>query len=296
MSPLLKSVPVMSKHGFYRLAYTEWKPSEAMRTVMCVHGVSRNSRDFDFLAQRLAAQGIRVIAPDLPGRGRSDWLPSGLQYNVAEYAHALAVLIARLDLDDLDWVGTSLGGYVGMVMAATAGTPIRRLVLNDIGARIAAVALNRIGSYLKKRWSFSSAEEIEAHLREIYAAFGPLDDRQWRHLAQHSTVRSGDGSYRFHYDPKIGDAFSYPLWIDHTLWGTWDRIACPVLVMRGAQSDLLSSSTMREMARRGMAGRRDAVRIVEVPDAGHAPSLLADQQIDLVVNFLNKREAVAEPA
>lgn len=293
MKPLLKSVPVLSKHGFYKLAYAQWGPSNATRTVMCVHGVSRNGRDFDFLAKRLASQGARVIAPDLPGRGRSDWLPSGMQYSVAEYVHAMAVLIARLNVDQVEWVGTSLGGYVGMALAATADAPIRHMVLNDIGARISAGALNRIGSYLRKRWRFHSAAELEGHMRDIFAPFGPLEDHHWAHLAKHSTVRDEDGTFRFHYDPKIGDAFAYPLWIDHTLWDIWDRVACPVLVMRGSQSDLLSSHTVREMARRGIAAHRDAVRFAEVPDTGHAPSLLVDHQIDLVVNFLNEA-AVAE--
>lgn len=292
MMPRLREFPALGVHGFYRLAYTEWGPLDAERTVLCVHGVSRNGRDFDFLARTLAERGVRVVAPDLPGRGRSDWLPSAHHYTDEHYAAVMAALIARLDVSQLDWVGTSLGGYIGMLLASKAGTPIRRLVLNDFGARISATALRRIGTYLNTRWQFESLEELEAHMREIHAPFGRLSDAQWRHLAQHSAVRTDDGKWRFHYDPAIGARFAIPMWMDLDLWHIWDKVACPVLILRGAESDLLSARTAQEMTRRGLAGESGQVSLVEIPGSGHAPSLLVDHQIQLVADFLLS----AEPA
>jgi pimeloyl-ACP methyl ester carboxylesterase len=287
VTPRLRELPVFGPRGFYRLAYTEWGPANAQRTVLCVHGVSRNGRDFDFLARALAERGMRVVAPDLPGRGSSDWLPSSLHYTDAEYTSAMAALVGRLDVTEIDWVGTSLGGYIGMLLAAQPGTPIRRLVLNDFGARVAATALRRIGAYLNTRWRFDNMDEVEAHLRQIHAPFGKLTDAQWQHLVAHSAVATDDGKLRFHYDPAIGARFAIPLWADLILWSTWEMIACPVLILRGAESDLLSSRTAQEMTRRGIAASRGQVELVEIAGSGHAPSLLMENQIRLIVDFLS---------
>ena len=286
MKPALKEVRVLGRSGFRKLAYAEWGPSSAARTVVCVHGVSRTGRDFDPLAQALAAAGMRVIAPDLPGRGRSDWLASSLHYTDRAYTSALTALIARLDVEAIDWIGTSLGGHIGMLMASEASSPINRLVLNDFGARVSASALRRIGTYLQKRWQFDTLAAVEAHLREVHAPFGTLPDAQWRHLAETSAVAAPAGGYHLHYDPAIGGRFAIPLWLDVVLWPTWDRIECPVLLLRGAQSDLVTRETAEQMRTRGHVGRNGLMRIAQIDGCGHAPSLAVPDQIDLIKNFL----------
>lgn len=298
MQPRLHHVPVLGREGFLRLAYAEWGPPQAARTVVCLHGVSRNGRDFDVLAAALAESGMRVICPDLPGRGRSDWLASPAHYTDRAYMRAMATLIARLDVAQVDWVGTSLGGHVGMLLAAERRSPIRCMVLNDFGARVAAASLNRIGTYLRRDWRFASVAEAEAHLREIHAPFGALTDAQWRHLAEHSTVDDGRGRLRFHYDPAIAMRFAMPMMFDVVLWPLWEAVKCPVLLLRGAGSDLLSRATVADMTRRGAAARAGQVSTVEVPGCGHAPALMDEAQIALVRDYLagcSSREVVEAP-
>ncbi len=284
--PRLESLPVYGHGGFRRLAYAEWGPPDAARTVVCVHGLSRTGRDFDPLAAALAARGVRVVAPDLPGRGRSDWLASASHYTDRAYLRAMAALVARLGVDEIDWVGTSLGGHVGMLMAAEAGTPVRRLVLNDFGARVPAAALRRIGGYLARSWRFGSIDEVDAHLREVHAPFGALSGAQWRHLAEHSAVPHAAGGLRFHFDPAIGLRFAVPLWLDVVLWQLWDRIECPVLVLRGAESEFLAADTVAHMTRRGPAARAGRVDAIEIAGCGHAPALMDEAQIGAVARFL----------
>ncbi|MGM9490723.1 alpha/beta fold hydrolase [Ideonella sp. YS5] len=286
MKPRLRDVSVIGRGGFRRLAYVEWGSPKAERTVVCVHGVTRNGRDFDALAGDLAEHGMRVVAPDLPGRGRSDWLESPLHYTDRCYTHAMSTLIARLDVEHVDWVGTSLGGHIGMLMAAEQRSPLRRLVLNDFGARVAAGALRRIGGYLRQDWRFDTPQAAEAHLREALAPFGALSDRQWRHLAEHSTAAGDDGRLRFRHDPAIGLRFAVPIMIDVVLWSLWETVSCPVLVLRGEASDLLTRATVDEMQRRGTAARAGLVQAIEFAGCGHAPALMEDGQIAVVRKFL----------
>jgi len=296
MQPRLKELPVYGHGGFHRLAYAEWGPVQAERTVVCVHGVSRTGRDFDVLAAALAEQGARVVAPDLPGRGRSDWLDASAHYTDRAYLRAMAALIARLDVEAVDWVGTSLGGHIGMMMAAERATPIRRLVLNDFGARVSAAALRRIGAYLGRSWRFASIEELEAHLRDIHAPFGALSDAQWRHLAETSAAPDGAGGLRFHFDPRIGMRFAIPIWLDVVLWQLWDQIDCPVLLLRGADSDLIDARTVDDMKRRGPASKAGRFTAVEIAGCGHAPALMDAAQVAIVGDFLFDRSAPDAPA
>ena len=286
LTPRLEEVAALGPHGFTRVAYAEWGPKDASQVVLCVHGLTRNGRDFDFLARRLAQRGLRVIAPDLPGRGRSEWVKNGADYATPLYLAAMSAVIARSDAKAVDWIGTSLGGHIGMEMAALSGAPIRRLVLNDFGARVASAALQRIGAYLRIKHRFATLEELEAHLRSIHEPFGKLTDAQWRHMAEHSAVKTEEGDYRQHYDPAIGRAFSWPLMVDIALWNVWEQVACPVLILRGEDSDLLHASTVREMQKRGIAGKNALVRAVEVREVGHAPPLMSDAQISLIEEFL----------
>jgi len=287
MQPALKQLSVLGHGGFRKLGYAEWGSPKAGRTVICVHGVSRNGRDFDRLASALAQQGARVIAPDLPGRGLSEWLESATHYTDRAYTSAMSTLISRLDVEQVDWVGTSLGGHIGMMMAAAHGTPVHRLVLNDFGARISASALRRIGSYLTRNWRFPSIDALEAHLRQAHAPFGKLSDEQWRHMATHSAIADGAGGFRFHFDPAIGRRFAVPIWVDIVLWQLWDQIECPVLILRGEDSDLLSKDTVAAMLKRGLAARHGRVSAVEFPGCGHAPALMDDSQIDVILDFLS---------
>ncbi len=286
MQPQLKELPVLGHGGFRRLAYAEWGSRHASRTIVCVHGVSRTGRDFDVLAQALAEQDARVIAPDLPGRGRSEWLASSTHYTDRAYTSAMGALIARLDVEQVDWIGTSLGGHIGMMLAAEQATPIRRLVLNDFGARLSASALRRIGGYLTRSWKFESIDAVEAHLREALAPFGQLSDAQWRTLSLHSAVPGPSGGFCLHFDPAIGARFAVPMWLDISLWALWDKIDCPVLILRGEDSDLLSSDTVDLMLRRGQAAKAGKVTTVEIAGCGHAPALLDAEQVAVVRKFL----------
>lgn len=286
-APRLCSMPVLSPAGFVRLAWVEWGPETAGRVVVCVHGLSRNARDFDALAQDLAGLGWRVVSVDVPGRGRSEWLRRPEDYAYPFYAAALAALIGRLGVDRVDWVGTSMGGLIGMMLAAQPASPIRRLLLNDIGAFIPKASLERIAQYVGRDPRFASLAEVEAYLRQVCAPFGPLTDAQWRHLATHSGVQAEGGGWRLHYDPAIGAAFRSAPPADVVLWPVWEAVACPVLILRGSESDLLLRQTAEEMTRRGASASAGTVRWQEIAGVGHAPALMALDQIARVREFLS---------
>src|SRR5207253_9257217 len=200
---------------------------------------TRSSRDFDELARALCSQ-FRVACPDLAGRGDSDRLIDPLLYTVPQYFSDMVTLIARLDAESVNWLGTSLGGFVGMALAAQAGTPVKKLVLNDIGPVIPRAALERIGAYAGNAPAFASFSEAEQYMREIAAPFGPHSEAQWRFLTENWVRRETDGTWRPHYDPRIGDTFRANLpEKDMELWQVYDAVRCPTLVVRGAQSDLL---------------------------------------------------------
>ena len=268
----------LSPAGFFTMRWWEWGPPDGV-PVVCVHGLTRSGRDFDALAQVLGAAGRRVICPDLPGRGASDWLPVPALYQPPTYVTALSHLLARLD-GPVDWVGTSLGGICGMAIAATRGTPIRRLVLNDVGAYIPQEAIARIGEYMALPPEvFPDVATLEAHLRRVHAPFGPLTDDQWRHLAE-TSARSVEGGVMLHYDPAIAEPICEqdPQPVD--MRGLWQLIRQPVLLIRGAESDLLLPDTAGTMAEGAH------VRLAEIPGAGHAPALMDPEQIRLVAEFL----------
>ena len=294
LTPRLEEFRALGPRGFLTIGVTEWGPPQAEQVVVCVHGLTRNARDFDFLAKRLASRGMRVVCPDLPGRGRSDWTGNGADYATPLYLTVMAAVIARTGAAEVDWIGTSLGGHIGMEMAALEGAPIRRLLLNDFGARIGGVALQRIGAYLRVKRHFESVAALEAHLRTVHEPFGHLTDTQWRHMAEHSAVKSEDGDYRQHFDPAISRAFSWPLMVDIALWDVWEKVSCPTLILRGEDSDLLHASTVRDMMRRGEAAKKGWVRSVEVRECGHAPALMSDSQISLVEEFLSAERPKAK--
>lgn len=270
----------LSPAGFFTLRWWEWGP-EAGEPVICVHGLTRSGRDFDPLARALAAAGRRVFCPDLPGRGASDWLPDPAFYQPPVYIQALSHLLARME-GPVDWVGTSLGGICGMGIAATPGHPIRRMVLNDIGPVVPKAAVARIRDYLGgPAPCFADIGALEAHLRQVHAPFGQLTDAEWRHLAETSARPAEGGGFLLHYDPALIIPFSAgePAAID--LRPLWAGISIPVLVVRGAESDLLLAETAAEMA------SKPGTRVVEIPGAGHAPALMDTAQIALVRDFLS---------
>jgi pimeloyl-ACP methyl ester carboxylesterase len=269
----------LGPHGFHRVTYYEWGDVENPRVVICVHGLTRNGRDFDVLARRLAPQ-FRVVCPDVAGRGLSQWLTHKQDYGYPVYLADMAAIVARTGADKVDWIGTSMGGLIGMMLAAQPETPIRRLLLNDIGPFIPRAALERLALYVGKAPPFATFETLEQYLRMVMAPFGALTDEQWRHLATHSNRRNDDGSFSLSYDPAIANAFVGPLQ-DVVLWPVWDAIRCPTLVMRGKESDLLLRKTAEEMTQRG-----PRAQLVELDGIGHAPALMAEDQIAVVRAFL----------
>ncbi len=266
---------------FHKMAYVEFG-NPAAPGVVCVHGLSRNGRDFDPLAEGLADR-FHVICPDLPGRGKSDWLPDAMAYQPPSYVVALAHLLAALN-KPVAWVGTSLGGICGMMIAAAGNTPITRLVLNDIGPHIPAASLKRIGGTLTTPTErFASLAALELHLREIYAPFGRLTDAQWAHLARFSARvvadQTGQGAFALHYDPKIAEPVRNTVALDVDMWPLWDMLKMPILAVRGESSDLLLPETFERMQK---SGAHEYV----VADAGHAPALMDAPAIAAVKAFL----------
>jgi pimeloyl-ACP methyl ester carboxylesterase len=268
----------LSPSGFHRIAYIDWPGASRHngRPVICVHGMTRNSRDFDRLAAALSVDR-QVVCPDVVGRGSSGWLADPNGYGYGQYCADLTVLIARLDIAEIDWVGTSMGGLIGMMLAAQANSPIRRLVLNDIGPIVPAAALRRLSGYVGKDPLFDDLAGLEAYLRQVHAPFGALDDAAWRHMAAHSHRRLPDGRFGLAYDPAIARGLADAS-VDIDLSAVWQAVPCPVLVLRGAESDLLLAETARRMAAKA--------KVVEIPDVGHAPSLMMPAQIDLVRSWL----------
>lgn len=280
MSMIQRSLDCLGPHGFHRIAYWEWPGPDKARTVVCVHGLTRNGRDFEGLAAALST-AYRVVAPDIVGRGKSDWMTEAADYSYDAYLADLAALVARLDVPEVDWIGTSMGGLLGMMMAAKPRAPIRRLVINDIGPLVAKEGLARIASYVGRDPSFRDVDELEADLRRI-GPFQRLSDAQWQEVAAHGARQKPDGSLGYAYDPRIGDAFRSEKELeDIDLWSTYEAVRCPTLVLRGADSDVLRHADAEAMTQTG-----PRARLVEFAGVGHAPALVAPDQIAAVRAFL----------
>lgn len=274
-----RTLPCLGPHGFHRLTYYEWGDPMNPRVVICVHGLTRNGRDFDDLAKALQPE-YRVLCPDIVGRGRSDWLAHKADYGYPLYCSDMAALIARSGATQVDWVGTSMGGLIGMLLAAQPGSPIRRLVMNDVGPFIPKSSLDRLAAYVGKSPEYASFEDFEQYIRVVSAPFGPLTDAQWRHLAQTNAKQLDNGCWTSIYDPALALAFSGPI-TDVVLWPYWDQVKCDTLVIRGGASDLLLPETAQEMTRRG-----PNARLVEFSGIGHAPTLMDEAQTRVVKDFL----------
>ncbi|MCX9158346.1 alpha/beta hydrolase [Niveibacterium sp. 24ML] len=275
------SVRCANPQGLHRMRYTEWGDRHNPKVLVCVHGLTRNGRDFDDLAQALAPH-YRVLCPDVAGRGRSDWLPDKSGYGLPQYVSDMMVLLARSGAESVHWLGTSMGGLIGMLIAAQRDSPITRLVLNDVGPVITAASLRRIGEYVGRAPAFPDRARAEAYIRAVSAPFGPLTDAQWRHLTDTSLRPLPGGGFEVNYDPGIGDVFrATPVLADLELWPIYDAIRCPTLALRGETSDLLTPEVHREMGRRG-----PMARLEQVPGVGHAPMLMDAAQIALVKDYL----------
>jgi len=284
-----KAVQCISPAGLHRMAYKEWGDPANERVLICVHGVTRVSDDFDALARALSDQ-YRVVCPDVVGRGRSGRLADPRLYTIPQYVDDMVTLVARVTAASaaptVDWFGTSMGGLIGMAYAALAGSPIARLVLNDIGPTLDPAALSRIGDYIGQDVRFDSFDEAAAFVRQVSLSFGPHSEAQWHKLASDVLRQDQDGKWIRHYDLGMAVPFRAATAEsakadEAALWASYDKIACPTLVVRGAESDLLSRETAA-----AMTGRGPKATLVELPGVGHAPTFLSDEQIAIARTFL----------
>lgn len=275
----------------HHIAYTDWGDPKNPHIVICVHGLTRNCRDFDYLASALQ-QDCRVICMDVVGRGQSDWLEHAHDYDYYPlYLSDAITLIQYLKAQytetvTLDWVGISMGGLIGMFVALQPelSIPMHKLVISDIGPLIPAAALKRISGYVGKDPRFKRFDDFKAYMKTISVSFGPLTEDQWNHLAVHSVREYADGSFGFRYDPRIAVSFKEHEIKDIDLWAQWDMLSVPTLVVRGTESDVLSAETASQMKIRGAKAR-----IIEFPGIGHSPMLLDEQQIRAVRDFILAR-------
>lgn len=275
------NVQCVSPSGIHRMAYTEWGAPDNPRVLICVHGLTRNGRDFDRLAAAMA-QHYRVICPDVVGRGQSGRLRNPANYAIPQYVADMVTLIARLNVESVHWVGTSMGGLIGMALASMEGTPIRKMLLNDVGPLITLESLQRIANYVGTDPTWATFEEALPFVKLVSAPFGQLTEADWFHLTEHSISQRSDGRWGFLYDPEIATPFKATFGDkDIDLWPVYDLIKCPTLVMRGADSDLLRRETWQEMGERG-----PRAKLAEIQGVGHAPMFMTDEQISLARDFL----------
>jgi len=269
--------------------WMDWGPREGP-VVIAWHGLARTSRDMDELAVHFAERGFRVICPDTIGRGLSQWSPAPDEdYQLSFYARIAAALCDELKLTRVHWVGTSMGGAIGLVCAGGLVEPamkgrIASLVLNDNAPQIAEAAVERIRSYAGQPPAFDTVIELEAFFRTVYKPYGWLSDAQWRRLTETSTRRLPDGRVTPHYDPAMVRQFSaHP--DDYVLWPHYDAVEVPLLCLRGVESDLVLPETLDEMRRRG-PGTKGLLQIIEVPGCGHAPALNVPAHLDPIEAFV----------
>jgi pimeloyl-ACP methyl ester carboxylesterase len=283
--PRLHHVQALNPRGLHRLAYWEWGDPANDRVLVCAHGLTRQGRDFDALASQLAGR-YRVVCPDVVGRGESDWLPDPSGYALPQYVADMVVLLARLNARELHWLGTSMGGLIGLALASLPGSPVQRLVLNDVGPSIEPQALVRIAGYVGQQMRFASVEEGARAIHVLSEGFGRFSEVEWLALNRPMFRPEGNGGVRLHYDPAIANNLrlvtpALAAAGEAQLWDAWDRLQIPVLLLRGAQSDLLSEATATSMGLRG-----PKARCVTLPEVGHAPMLDRPEQQAPVLAFL----------
>ena len=287
MTPSPKSVQCISPAGLHHMAYKQWGDPANPNVLICVHGLTRVSDDFDALASALASQ-YRVICPDIVGRGRSGRLADPQYYVIPQYVSDMVTLLARADAQNVDWVGTSMGGLIGLALASLPHNPIRKLVLNDIGPAINPEALARIGKYVGEAVKFASFDEAAAYIRAISVSFGEHTEQEWHKFASDVLRQDAQGQWVRHYDLGLAVPFASASaesgqMAEAMLWAAYDAIRCPTMLIRGADSDLLTRATAQAMTLRG-----PRPELNELPGVGHAPTLVHPEQIALVRNWLLK--------
>jgi pimeloyl-ACP methyl ester carboxylesterase len=284
MQPQIKMVQCLSPAGLHHMAYKEWGDPSNPKVLVCVHGVTRVSDDFDALAAAMSDR-YRVICPDVVGRGRSSLLKDPTYYVVPQYVSDMVTLVARLDVPQVDWFGTSMGALIGMGLAALPDSPVSKMLMNDVGPTLSVEALSRIADYIGQDLRFDTWEQGRDYIRMISAPFGPHSDAQWDKLARDVLKQDADGHWRRHYDLALALPFK-ALTAENAkrgeaaLWAAYDAIRCPVLLVRGSESDLLSRETAQQMSERG-----PRAKVVELPGIGHAPTFMQADQIALAREF-----------
>jgi pimeloyl-ACP methyl ester carboxylesterase len=286
--PRLRHVQCLDSRGLHRMAYWEWGESANPKVLICVHGLTRQGRDFDTVARALSG-AYRVVCPDVVGRGRSDRLVDPMGYTIPNYVADMVCLLARLDAQVVDWVGTSMGGLIGLGLASLSGSPVRKLVLNDVGPVIQPQALQRIGSYIGQCNFWHTLDEAADAAWALSQGFGPHTREQWLALTApqiEPAQREGRAGFTARCDPAI----AVPLRAvtpemaaagEAMLWQSYDRLQCQTLLLRGAESDLLSHDTALAMTQRG-----PRARLHEFAGVGHAPTLVQPEQVDVLRRFL----------
>jgi len=290
MSYSERSFRSLNSEGFHALVYNDWGDEDA-DPIICVHGLTGNGHDFDFLNEELVKLGYRLIAVDMPGRGRSDFLPNPLDYNYNQYCHDLIVLLNHLGYTEpgsIDWLGVSLGGLLGIRLAGLEGSPIRRLILNDVGPTVPKEALDFIHQVISNTYIFDTIQDLEQRMKETRGlTWGPVTEEQWKHMAEHNARALDDGSITYGYDPAIAAVFETAPIGDLDLWPLWDQITCPVMTIHGAQSMILTQDILSEMVSRGPGPN---MHTVVFEDCGHVPSLWAPNQIQAIKEWLNSTQ------
>lgn len=281
----IRTVQCISPGGLHSMAYKEWGDPQNPNVLLCVHGVTRVSDDFDLLARALA-DTYRVICPDVVGRGRSGRLANPQQYQLPQYVSDMITLLARADAETVDWFGTSMGGLIGTCLASLPDNPLRKLILNDVGPALNPAALSRIGNYIGEAIHFKTFDDAVEYIRSISATFGPHTDEEWKKLASDVLRQDQDGHWIRHYDLGLAVPFKAATpqgtrQAEALLWQAYDAITCPTLLVRGEHSDLLTPEVAHAMTQRG-----PHARLVEIAGVGHAPTFMHADQIAIAKNFL----------
>jgi pimeloyl-ACP methyl ester carboxylesterase len=280
-------VTCLSLAGLHRMAYWEWGDPDNDRVLLCVHGLTRNGRDFDVMARHFADR-YRVVCPDVAGRGASERLANPALYVVPQYLADMVTLLARVQAAELNWFGTSMGGLIGMTYAGLRGAPLSRLIVNDVGPHLEPLGLARIGQYTAQPQSFDNYDEAKAYMRRVAGSFGHHTEEQWDALTRHM-VREDPGEpgrWILHYDPAIAQPFATvdPVSAaagEAAMWRAWASVKCPALVVRGEDSDILSAETVAQMLATNWRSRA-----ATIPEAGHAPSFMSASQLEVLDDFL----------